>query len=415
MKKRTILGMILFLIFSMIQPIHAAEPLKLHAQNVALIDANTTRVLYQSNGDVKAYPASMTKVMTMLLGVEHGNLDQKVVMSPEAVYSIEYGSSHISLMPDEEVTLRQLLLATSLASANDASNGIAEAVSGDMDTFVDMMNKKAKALGLTNTHFVNAHGLHDEDHYTTPIDMAKLLAAAMKNEDYRKLTSQLEGIIPATNISEERHLYTHNQTMDKEGEFYIPEVKSGKSGYTPEADYCFVAYASKDNLDLVACVMGAKSREDYNEDLKVLFNYGFTNYDPFDPNKAISKIKVDSKFFYTQPLGKLDVPFDTMALTKAEQKKLTYDYQFVENAHQLDKGKPAGTVKLTLNGETLQSRNITLTTKSRSYGSILLSWGLKLVIGLVIIALCIAIGLVIAKKIYTHHRRAQRKKAKSKN
>lgn len=410
LKKGTILGVMLCLALSIITPIYAKETLKLNAQNVALIDANTSRILYQSNGDVKAYPASMTKVMTMLLGIEHQALDQKVTMSEEAVYSIEYGSSHISLMPDEEVTLRQLLLATSLASANDASNGIAEAVGGSIDGFVKMMNDKAKAIGLKNTHFTNAHGLHNKKHYTTPIDMAKLLAYAMQNEDYRKLTGQLEAIIPETNITEERYLYTHNQIMDSEGEFYIPEVKSGKSGYTPEANYCFVAYASKNDLNLVACVMGVDSREAYNEDLKALFNYGYENFQSYNPNELTKKIKIDSKFFYTRPLGRLDHPFDPVAITEKEQKQLKVQYTYKENTHQLKKGKVAGKASLTLNDEVLQTRNVLIKTPSRSFGSILLSWGLRLLIGLVLIALFMAIGLIVAKKIYTKHMKNKRKK-----
>ena len=150
-------------------------------------DANTGTVLYGKNIDKQEYPASITKIMTVLLALENGNLDDTVTFSENAVYSIEYGSAHLGLTEGEELTLEQCLYGIMLASANEISNAVAEHIGGSVENFANMMNEKAAQLGCVNTHFVNPNGLHDENHYTCAYDMALITQEAMKYEKFREI------------------------------------------------------------------------------------------------------------------------------------------------------------------------------------------------------------------------------------
>ncbi|MDF2520269.1 MAG: DacC, partial [Clostridia bacterium] len=148
-----------------------AEPPQVAAPSAILIDAETGRVLYEKNADVKRYPASTTKVMTGLLAAEYNKPDEKVTASQNVV-NIERGSSQIYVVPGEVLTMEQLLYALMLESANDAAIAIAENISGSIEEFAKLMNERAKSIGAVNTNFVNPNGLHNDNHYTTARDLA---------------------------------------------------------------------------------------------------------------------------------------------------------------------------------------------------------------------------------------------------
>ena len=159
----------------------ANDTLSLAAETAVLIDAASGEILYDKDADKKMYPASITKLMTILLALENGKLTDEITFSHDAVYNIEPGSAHIAILEGETLTLEQVLRAIILRSANEASNGVAEYVDGSVEAFAKHMTERAKELGCTNTNFVNANGLFDENHYTTAHDMAliarELLAA----------------------------------------------------------------------------------------------------------------------------------------------------------------------------------------------------------------------------------------------
>ena len=150
------------------------------SQTSVVIDAATGQVLVEKGMDQMMYPASITKIMTVLLALENSDPDKIHTMSYEATHSIDPNSTHIALTEGEQLTLRDLMYATMVASANDAANGIAECVAGSIDQFVAMMNEKAKEIGAVHTHFANANGLHNTDHYTTAYDMALITKYALK-------------------------------------------------------------------------------------------------------------------------------------------------------------------------------------------------------------------------------------------
>ena len=150
------------------------------AETAILMDAASGEVLYNKNAEQKMFPASITKLMTILLALEHGELTDKITFSHEAIYSIEPGSAHIAIQEGETLTLEQVLRAIILRSANEASNGVAEYVDGSIEAFTKHMTERAKELGCKNTNFLTANGLHDENHYTTAYDMA-LIAKDERN------------------------------------------------------------------------------------------------------------------------------------------------------------------------------------------------------------------------------------------
>ena len=178
----------------------ANDTLSLAAETAVLIDAASGEILYDKDADKKMYPASITKLMTILLALENGKLTDEITFSHDAVYNIEPGSAHIAILEGETLTLEQVLRAIILRSANEASNGVAEYVDGSVEAFAKHMTERAKELGCTNTNFVNANGLFDENHYTTAHDMALIARELLKHEEYRSMMSETDYEIPPTNL-----------------------------------------------------------------------------------------------------------------------------------------------------------------------------------------------------------------------
>ncbi len=176
-------------------PVQAADEAsstpQLVSESAVLMDAKTGQILYEKNMHTQLYPASITKILTILLGLEHGQLQDTVIMSREAVFSILRGSSHIALTDGEEITLEQALMAAMLPSANDASNGIAEHISGSVKDFAVLMNQRAQEAGAINSNFANPHGLPDEEHVSTAYDMAMITRAALQNDKLEKYWVQV--------------------------------------------------------------------------------------------------------------------------------------------------------------------------------------------------------------------------------
>ena len=164
-----------------------------------LIDADTGRLLYGKNIDAKLYPASMTKMMTAILAIESGRLDEVVTVPYEAIQSVNFlEDSAMGLLTGEELTLDQLVSSMLVVSANDAANVIAYYLGGSMDAFVEQMNQKAAELGMTNTHFANSNGLHDDAHVTTCRDLALISCEAIKNPTFRKIVGTVRYTITTT-------------------------------------------------------------------------------------------------------------------------------------------------------------------------------------------------------------------------
>lgn len=249
------------------------------AETAILMDAASGEILFDKNADQKMFPASITKLMTILLALEHGKLTDEITFSHNAIYSIEPGSAHIAIQEGETLTLEQVLRAIILRSANEASNGVAEYVDGSTEAFAKHMTARAKELGCKNTNFLNANGLHNENHYTTAHDMALIAKELLKHEEYRSMMSETYYEIQPTNKQTEvRYLHGQHQMLNENSLYYYKDAIGGKTGFTSEALNTLVTYAERDGMELIAVVMKCNGAEHYT-DTASLFDYGFTHYE----------------------------------------------------------------------------------------------------------------------------------------
>lgn len=285
MKK--LLGMILTLALAagLAWPVYAESstvPPEVTAHAYLVMDAQTGQVLVQKGGAERNYPASITKIMTLALAMEKcgGDMTQQVTVSPDAVYSLEAGSSHVALQPGEVVSLNDLFHATILASANDAANVLAEYTAGSMEAFVELMNAKAAELGLAGTHFVNANGLHSADHYTTPYDMARLTQWAMTVPGFSELFGATSYAMQPTNKQEQERLFGTDNCMLVTNKYQYEGTTGGKSGWTEEAGYTMVETVTRSGRSLICVVMGSAKKYDKFSDSIALLDYCFDHFTP---------------------------------------------------------------------------------------------------------------------------------------
>ena len=286
-KKLTILLIILSAIFMNSVSFAKSEDPNIIADAAILIDSSTERILYSKNETKKMYPASTTKILTAVLTIENCNLNDTVIVPYEAIASIPSGYSVAALQAGEQLTVEQLLKVMLIHSANDAANVLAYHISGSLEEFANLMNNKVAELGLTNTHFTNPSGKHDENHYTTAYDLAIIMKYCMKNPTFRNLSSLKYCTIPATNKYDERVFNTTNELLiydnrDVASNYYYPYAIAGKTGYTTQAKNCLVSVSNKDDLELICVVLSVglypNNLSAKFVDTKTLFNYGYNNY-----------------------------------------------------------------------------------------------------------------------------------------
>lgn len=245
------------------------------AQGAVLMDAATGRLLYEKNANTQFYPASITKLMTALLAVENSRLDETVNFSAAATTNLESGSVSLNIVEGDKLSVKDCLYALLLKSANEVANGLAEHVAGSIDEFAVMMNKRAAALGCTNTHFANPNGLNNSNHYTTPRDMALIAREAFKNQTVCKVASTLSYQIPATKKAGARTVTIGHKMLYPSDSRYYPGIIGGKTGYTSLAGNTLVTCVEKDGVRLIAVVMKSKSTQ-YTDTIAML-DYGFKN------------------------------------------------------------------------------------------------------------------------------------------
>lgn len=283
-------------------------PLELTARAALLVEADSEELLYQRNAHEKEYPASLTKIMTTLLILEYvdagrGTLDDQVTASATAVAALEEGSSTQNIKEGEVMSLRDLLYCIMVASANEACNVVAEYISGSIPDFVALMNTRAQELGCENTHFVNTHGLHDDDHYTTAYDVYLITREALKHPDFMVISNTATTAIPPTNkTTEERALYTTNHLISnrKETQYLYHLAKGIKTGNTMKAGHCLVSSAEKNGMYLISVVLGTEKDEETGQVLsfvetKNLFEWGFANFSTktlIETSEQIMEVKV---------------------------------------------------------------------------------------------------------------------------
>ena len=257
-----------------IKTAYAATAPQIASEGAALYNATTGQFLYEKNANQQFYPASITKFMTALLVLENSSQDDMVVFSDSATGNLESGAVNLELTKGDRVKVRDCLYGLMLKSANEVANGLAEHVSGSVSAFAQKMNRRARQLGCTNTHFVNPNGLNNANHVTTPHDMALIAKACFDRADFRALDQTTSYHFPATKKRPNGTDITMGHRMIAPGgSDYYPGILGGKTGYTSAAGNTLVTCAERNGVRLIAVVM--KSKRTQYADTRALLDYGF--------------------------------------------------------------------------------------------------------------------------------------------
>lgn len=270
--KKTVIFLIFLLMFT--HPSYALEDLAPNAKSAFLMEASTGKVIYEKNSEEKLYPASMTKMMSLILVYEAINkqqlkLDEFITISENAA---SMGGSQIFLQPNEQMSVSDLLKAICISSANDAMVALAEKISGSVSEFVDQMNDLSKEMGLVNTNFMNTTGLHDDNHYSCAKDMGMIAKRLLEvgKEDLLKITSTYEDYVRQN--TENPFWLVNTNKLVKYGE----GVDGLKTGFTSEALSCITVTAKKDHIRLISVVMKEPDSKTRNKEVMEMLQVGFS-------------------------------------------------------------------------------------------------------------------------------------------
>lgn len=297
---------------------------QIYSEAGIVMDIDSGAILYAKNIDDPHYPASITKVLTALVALEHSELTDTVTVKQEDVSFLKSGDNHIGLKVNEEITMEDALHGTLLASGNEVAHAVASSIEGGYEHFLELMNEKAKELGCKNSNFVNTHGLHDDEHYTSARDMALIGAAAFQNEQFREINGTHLYTIPETNITAETRSFEHHHKMmfDWRSQYYEYCV-GGKTGYTDKALNTLVTFATKDGLNLVSVVLRTHGSGNTYVDTKAMLDYAFDNFtkvpvtkDMVDA-KGLKSIAADSYVLLPK-----DITFEELKAVVSEPKEL---------------------------------------------------------------------------------------------
>lgn len=264
-------------IFYFINSFASSTP-TLYSEGAILIEAKSGVILYQKNAHEKLYPASTTKLLTCALLLENMNLDSSVSKTASSIQNVPSDSSHIGLKKDDTYSALDGIYAILLGSDNYVAHDMALKSSGSISAFANKMNAKAKEIGALNSHFVNPHGYHDENHYTTPYDLAKIAQYAFSNPLLEDIAGTYEYKLKVTNKNQIIPLKNTSLLIDTTSKYYNPNVLASKTGYHTPAKRTLAAKAEYPNIELIAVVMKADAPYQY-EDITALFDYGSKNFE----------------------------------------------------------------------------------------------------------------------------------------
>ena len=336
-----------------------------------LIEPNTGTVLYEKDPNKKMYPASITKIMTALLTLEHCDMNETVVYSKKNIESLTAEDSNIQCKVGEKMKVKDCLYALMLSSANEAATALAEHISGNTEEFAKLMNARAKKAGAKNTHFANPNGLHNENHYVTAYDMAMIMKDAIKYPAFLDIIHSTTYTIPANNKRTEPFTsYQRHMMIYPTSQYYDADVIGGKTGYTDQAGKTLVTYAKRGDVSLISVVL--KSNGDVVfEDTKKLLDYGFDNFTYVNVSENDTKFNSDSSNTLVSPFSKTNasisvdkdasillpngVKFDDLdtevnyKLTDSSFATITYRYN----------GMVLGSVPLRYTNNTIKTKNST--------------------------------------------------------
>lgn len=321
--RKTIIFIIIFIILTTFSlTTYAAEDITISSGAGLLVERSSGKILFEKNAYKQMYPASTTKILTAIVVLENAELTDMATVSKNALETIPNGYVTCNLQIGEELSVKDLMYALMVKSANDAAVVLAEHVGGSVENFAEMMNAKAKEIGCQNTHFVNPNGIHNDDHYTTAYDLYLMAEYALSFEytnEFRDFISKTSYTLPATNMypAEDRSFTTTNELIkinnnDRIDNYYYKYALGIKTGHTSQAGYCLVSSSHRDNLEFISVILdgGFDSKglsERYTETIK-LFNFGYDNFTLTklkESNNIIETITVEKATKETQTLNLL--------------------------------------------------------------------------------------------------------------
>ena len=380
-----------------------------------VMDIDSGAILYARNIDEQHYPASITKVMTALVALENYELDETVKFTWDDIRFLEYGDAHIGIKPDEELTMEDCLYGMLLASANEVSHGIGAHMEGGYEAFLEEMNETAKELGCKNSHWMNTHGLHDDEHYTSARDMALIGAAAFQHEDFRKITGTYQHVIPEPNITAEKRYVHQNHKMLRDWDSrYYEYCVGGKTGYTDQALSTLVTFATKEDVNLVAVVL--KTHGGGNNtyaDTRAMLDFAFDNFAKVPVTKDmigeenIAKLAKDSYVMLPTGVSTDDLEMNFVAPTELKDRTGTVSFTY--------NGLEVGTVDVTITEDyynEIHGIEDVVETKDKRKIEIKIPFILKLILIIIGVVTALFVGLVLYvayKRKQIEERRRQRR------
>ena len=388
-----------------------------YGEAAIVMEARTGAILYAKNIDEKHFPASITKVLTALVAMENGKLSDPVKMSHDSIAFLQPGDSSIGLKEGNEINLEQALYATLLASANEAAYTVAENVGinagHDYEWFINQMNVRCKELGGLNSNFVNANGLHDENHYTTARDMALIGCEIFNYPEVFDIMQTRQFVIEETETVEE-HVFQQKHKMLLDGyQAYYEDAIGGKTGYTSDALSTLITMADNGEMELVCVVLRTYGRNIY-PDTTALFEYGFDNFKKvsivdFETSEDVGEILTDQDGGYVVLPEGVELSELKMELVpdNANNGEATLIYTYED--------MPVGSARCTLSRKYIREHSIKIeveesdkdkNSKDKEAG---LSKQAKIIVGVLAVVLVVLAGLFVRVSIIRNRRRKRRR------
>lgn len=336
---------IYFLLVLLVCPFSVlALDLASNAKSAIIMEPTTGKVIFEKNSNERLEPASMTKIMTLLLtfeAIDNGkiSLDDMVTISKRAA---DMGGSQMFLEAGSNIRLEEIIKGVSIASANDGAIALAEYIGGSVENFVDMMNKKAEDLGLSNTHFINPHGLHADNHYSSAYDMAIMASNLINHEKILNYTSIYEDYFNKPDGSRTWLVNTNKLVR------FFKGVDGLKTGYTKEAGYCLTATAKKNNVRYITVVMGEPSSDIRSSETTNMLNYAFNSFKLntiLDKNQELGNIYIDKSKQKTAKIV-VKIPVTELISKEKEAPSYTYNLKVGKLTAPLKAGTKVGTVEI---------------------------------------------------------------------
>lgn len=336
------------------------------AEAAVVMEASTGKVVYNKNATKVMYPASTTKILTAIIAIEKCSLNDMAIASEHAITSIPSGYTDANIQVSETLSIKDLLYALMLSSANEAAVILAEHISGSTEEFAKVMNEKAKEIGCQNSNFVNPNGLHDKNHYSTAYDLALITKYAMKNETFREIVSTVSYSLPATKVYPyNTRTCTNTNSLiivnkkNVSNNYYRDYVTGVKTGYTSPAGNCLVASGNKNGLEFITVVLGEKAKEVRYVDTINMFDFAYNNYSftkILSQNNSVTTVEVPGATDETKTL-KLLASSEITALTSFDNSEIpTPTIELDESTRApIKKGDVIGKVLYVIGDETYSS------------------------------------------------------------